>query len=227
MTFADILNGSILLFDKPFDWSSFDVVKKVKRLTGAKVGHAGTLDPYATGLLILCTQQLTKKISEIQNKEKEYTGTLTLGKSTPSYDMETEADQYFDTSHITEELIRKMAIQYQGEILQSPPIYSAAMVDGKRAYKKARRGDVFELKKRLVQVHEFEIIEIEMPKVHFRIICAKGFYVRSLANDFGKSLDSGAYLSSLCRTRIGEYHLKDAWQITDFASFVDKEKSLS
>ncbi|MGB3077299.1 MAG: tRNA pseudouridine(55) synthase TruB [Chitinophagales bacterium] len=225
MTLEEIRNGSVLLFDKPFDWSSFDVVNKVKRWTKSKVGHAGTLDPYATGLLILCTGKFTKRIPEFQDTQKEYTGTMVLGATTPSYDMEKEIDQRFDTSNITKAMIHETVPQFLGEVMQSPPNFSAIYVDGRRAYKKARSGHDFEIEKRKVTLFEFEITGIELPAVHFRIVCGKGFYVRSLVNDFGKALNNGAYLSALCRTRIGNYHLKDAWKMDDFTKFVQGEET--
>ncbi|MBX7107766.1 MAG: tRNA pseudouridine(55) synthase TruB [Chitinophagales bacterium] len=220
MTLEEIRKGSVLLFDKPFGWSSFDVVNKVKRMTKAKTGHAGTLDPNATGLLILCTGSFTKRIPEFQDTQKEYTGTMILGATTPSYDTEKEIDRRFDTSSVTTEMIYAAIPSFMGEILQSPPNFSAIYVDGRRAYKKARSGHDFEIEKRKVTLFEFEITGIEMPAVHFRIICGKGFYVRSLVNDFGKALNNGAYLSALCRTRIGNYLLQDAWQVDDFTKFV-------
>lgn len=225
MTLTEIRQGSVLLFDKPFNWSSFDVVNKVKRWTGAKVGHAGTLDPYATGLLILCTGKFTKRIPEFQDTQKEYTGTMVLGATTPSYDLEKEIDQRFDTSVITPEMIYDATPQFLGEVLQSPPIFSAIYVQGKRSYKKARQGHDFVLEKRKVNLHEFEITNISLPEVSFRIVCGKGFYVRSLVNDFGIALHNGAYLSSLCRTRIGNYRLENAWQIDDFTKFVKAEEN--
>lgn len=220
MTLEEIRKGSVLLFDKPFGWSSFDVVNKVKRWTKAKTGHAGTLDPNATGLLILCTGTFTKRIPQFQDTQKEYTGTMILGATTPSYDTEKEIDRRFDTAVITKEMIYAAIPLFMGEILQSPPNFSAIYVDGRRAYKKARSGHDFEIEKRKVMLYDFEITGIEMPAVHFSIVCGKGFYVRSLVNDFGKVLNNGAYLSALCRTRIGDYHLKDAWQMDDFTKWV-------
>ena len=175
MTLEEIRVGSILLFNKPFDWSSFDVVNRVKYQTHAKVGHAGTLDPYATGLLILCTGKFTKRISEFQNSEKEYTGTMVIGKTTPSYDMETEANQEFLIDDITEEKIYTTAKLFSGEIEQAPPVYSAIYSEGRRAYKKAREGLEFELTKRTVTLMEFDITAVELPEVQFRIVCGKGF----------------------------------------------------
>lgn len=225
MTLEEIRSGAVLLFNKPFDWSSFDVVNKVKLWTKSKVGHAGTLDPYATGLLILCTGKFTKRIPEFQDTEKEYTGTMVLGATTDSYDREQPVNKRFETSGITPEIIHSNVAQFLGEILQAPPNYSAIYVGGRRAYKKARSGHQFEIEKRKVLLLEFEITGIEMPAVHFRIVCGKGFYVRSLVNDFGKALHNGAYLSALCRTRIGNYHLNDAWEMDDFTNFVKDEEA--
>jgi tRNA pseudouridine55 synthase len=225
MTIEEIRKGAVLLFNKPFRWSSFDVVNKVKRWTGAKVGHAGTLDPYATGLLILCTGAFTKRIPEFQDTEKEYTGTMILGATTASYDLEQAIEQTFDISAITESMILAAAPQFIGETMQSPPIFSAIYVNGRRAYKKARSGHNFEIEKRKVMLYEFEITGVMLPEIHFRIVCGKGFYVRSLVNDFGKSFNNGACLSALCRTRIGSFHLKDAWQVEDFTKFVQLEEA--
>lgn len=214
--------GKVLLINKPLEWTSFDVVNKLRYATRAKkVGHAGTLDPLATGLVIICTGKFTKRIDEFQAQEKEYTGTITLGATRPSYDMETEIDQEFPTDYITEELIHETTKQFTGVIEQVPPAYSAVKVGGKRSYKAAREGKTLELKTRQVEIKEFEITGIEMPNVHFRVVCSKGTYIRSLAYDFGKALNSGAYLSALCRTRIGELLLKDAEEID---AFVEKVK---
>lgn len=213
--------GKVLLFNKPLRWTSFDVVNKVRNITRAKkVGHAGTLDPLATGLVILCTGKFTKRIDEFQAQEKEYTGTITLGATRPSYDMETEIDQEYPTRHITDDLIHSATAQFTGIIDQIPPVYSAIKVDGKRSYKAAREGKPMELKSRQVEIKEFEITGIEMPHVHFRVVCSKGTYIRTLAYDFGRALNSGAYLSALCRTRIGEFLLKDAEEIETFVEKV-------
>jgi tRNA pseudouridine55 synthase len=216
-------SGEIILINKPIGWTSFDVVKKVRneisrrqRLEGIdakknqKVGHAGTLDPLATGLLVLCTGSMTKKIDEIQASEKEYTGVITFGATRPSYDMETEIDAVFGFDHITEKMIRDETQRFTGEIQQAPPAHSAVKIDGVRAYKKARKGHVFEMKTRKVNIWEFEIVTVNMPDVTFRVQCSKGTYIRSLAHDFANALGSGAYLSALCRTRIGEYRLEEA-----------------
>lgn len=206
--------GRVLLIDKDLKWTSFDVVRKTRGiLKTKKVGHAGTLDPLATGLLIICAGKKTKKINEYQDLEKEYTGTFTLGAVTPSFDMETEVSERFETSHIDEELIKKAAGKFTGTIEQVPPIYSAIQVDGVRLYKHARAGRKVNIEPRKVTVHEFEITDIDIPTVSFRVVCSKGTYIRSLASDFGKALDSGAYLSSLRRTRIGPYKVSEALTI--------------
>jgi len=211
--------GKVLLFDKPYKWTSFDVVRKVRQITKAgKVGHAGTLDPLATGLLIVCTGKFTKRIDQYQGQEKEYTGSFFLGATTPSYDLETAVDQHFDSSNITEEQIRDTANQFTGEIMQSPPLHSAVNVKGERAYEKARRGETLELPPKKVTISTFEITEITLPLIHFRIVCSKGTYIRSLARDYGRALGSGAYLASLCRTRIGNFLLKDAMAVAGFAA---------
>jgi tRNA pseudouridine55 synthase len=203
--------GEILLIDKPYGWTSFQAVKKVKWLLKAKkVGHAGTLDPLATGLLILCTEKKTKEIESIQAQEKEYTGTITVGATTPSYDMETEPNEHFPFEHITQELIDNTLPQFIGDITQIPPLFSAIKVDGKRAYTLARQGSDHELKSRVIHIREFEITRLELPEIDFRVSCSKGTYIRSLAFDFGKALGSGAYLSALRRTKIGIYSVLDA-----------------
>ena len=203
--------GEILLIDKPYGWSSFQAVKKVKWLLKAKkVGHAGTLDPLATGLLILCTEKKTKEIESIQGQEKEYTGTITVGATTPSYDMETEPNQTFPFDHITLELINETLPKFIGDISQIPPLFSAIKVDGKRAYTLARQGSAHELKSRIINIREFEITRIELPEIDFRVCCSKGTYIRTLAFDFGKALGSGAHLSALRRTKIGNYSVENA-----------------
>lgn len=215
---TDFEAGAVLLFDKPLRWTSFDLVKKVRGITRVKkVGHAGTLDPLATGLLIICTGKKTKAIDSFQAQTKEYTGTFFLGATTPCYDMEQEVDQIYETAHITEEMIRETALRFTGFIQQTPPPHSAVKVDGKRAYDLARAGKEVAVKSRTVEIEEFEITGIEMPVVHFRVVCSKGTYIRSLAHDFGKALGSGAYLSSLVRTRIGDFRLGDAISIEAFS----------
>lgn len=210
----DFASGEVLLLNKPLLWTSFDVVKKVRNILRIKkIGHAGTLDPLASGLLILCTGKYTKRIDEIQAQEKEYTGTITIGQTTPSYDLETPVSAACDTSHLTEEDLKKVAATFVGTIEQVPPIYSAVWVDGKRAYDLARGGKTAEIKPRTVTIKVFDITAVEGNVVSFRVICTKGTYIRSLAHDFGQKLECGAHLSSLVRTRIGEYRLEDALTI--------------
>ena len=229
MTSEDYLSGQMVLIDKPLGWSSFDVVKKIKHLISKKynlkklkVGHAGTLDPLATGLLIVCTGKFTKRISEIQGQEKTYTGTITLGGTTPSYDLETEVDNNYKTSHITKELIHQTTKQFIGEIDQKPPIFSAIKKGGERLYEKARRGEEISIESRKIFVREFNIISIENLTVAFEIKCSKGTYIRSIANDFGAALNSGGYLSSLCRTAIGDYQLSKGIDIESFEKLLNK-----
>lgn len=203
--------GRVLLVNKPLQWTSFDVVNKLRyKLKMKKIGHAGTLDPLATGLLIICTGKFTKRIEEFQAQEKEYTGEFVIGQTTPSHDLETEVSQAVDCSQLREEQIYAAAKKLTGTLQQIPPIHSAIKVDGKRAYKFARKGKEIELKPREVTVSVFEITKIQIPVIGFRIVCSKGTYIRSLARDFGNDLRVGAYLSSLCRTRIGDYKLADA-----------------
>lgn len=205
--------GEVLLLDKPYRWTSFDVVKKVRRnLKIKKVGHAGTLDPLATGLLIICTGKMTKQIDGYQAREKEYTGSMVVGETRPSVDMETEVDCKKDISFLTTELIHNAVKPLTGEIDQIPPVYSAIKVDGDRVYKKARKGETVELKARKVQILQFLITNIELPRVDFKVVCSKGTYIRSLVRDFGEILGTGAYLSALRRTRIGEFHVDNALQ---------------
>ena len=217
----DIENGSAILIDKPYTWTSFQAVNKVKyKITHhygkkIKIGHAGTLDPLATGLLIICIGKYTKKIEEFQNTDKEYTGSFTLGATTPSYDLEHPVDETFPTDHITEEAIYETAKQFVGIQDQVPPLFSANWVEDKRAFELARENQDVVLKAKEIEIKEFEITSIDLPIVNFRIVCTKGTYIRSIARDFGLNLQSGAYLSSLCRTRIGDFHLKDATKIED------------
>lgn len=206
--------GQVFLIDKPLGWTSFDVVKKVKyRLKIKKLGHAGTLDPLASGLLILCSGKLTKKIDEIQVQEKEYTGIIVLGKTTPSFDLETAFNGEFPYQYISAELLEKTLENFRGEIQQAPPNYSAVKLEGTRAYDLARAGEMPEMKKRSTTVYAFEIVKMELPELHFRIVCSKGTYIRSLAHDLGQALGSGAHLSKLIRTRIGEYLLENATSV--------------
>ncbi|HLA54850.1 MAG TPA: tRNA pseudouridine(55) synthase TruB [Flavobacterium sp.] len=216
MTAEDFQNGRILLIDKPLHWTSFQAVNKMKwvlksklGLKKIKIGHAGTLDPLATGLLIVCTGKFTKKIPELQGQAKEYTGTFYIGATTPSYDLETEIDRTFPTEHITPELIHETVRQFLGEIDQKPPIYSAIKKDGVRLYEHARAGETVEIAFRKTTVHEFEITRAALPEVDFRIVCSKGTYIRSLAFDFGKALHSGAHLTVLRRTKIGDYSVEN------------------
>lgn len=223
----EFASGEVLLINKPYRWTSFDVVGKLRnsfKPVKLKVGHAGTLDPLATGLLIICTGKFTKKIDEYQAKEKEYTGTMVLGATTPSYDLETEVDNRYDISSITEQQIFDNCAQFTGLISQFPPAHSAVKLDGERSYMKARRGEVSELKSREVLVSEFEITRIELPEIDFRIVCSKGTYIRSLAHDFGKALNNGAYLSRLRRTRIGEFRIEDAYEIMELVNHIREKK---
>lgn len=219
----DFQNGQILVFDKPLEWTSFQLVNKVRWLIRKscgikkiKVGHAGTLDPLATGVLVICTGKFTKKIPELQGTEKEYTGTFTLGATTPSFDMETGVDETFKTNHISEENLKEATIRLTGEIQQTPPVFSALKKDGKRLYEYARKGEEVTLKSRPVSIHEFEIDAVGFPEIGFRIVCSKGTYIRSIANDFGIALGSGAYLSSLKRTRVGEFVIENALDLPSF-----------
>jgi len=209
--------GKVLLIDKPLNWTSFDVVKKLKfTLKVKKIGHAGTLDPLATGLLILCTGKMTKSIEKYQAQEKEYTGEFTLGYTTPSYDLETEPVFQKDTSNITIKDLKTVAQEFTGEIEQTPPIFSAVKTGGKRAYSLAREGKEVKLKSRVVTVSEFEITDFQENKVNFRVRCTKGTYIRSLAHDFGEKLGVGAYLSALRRTKIGDFSVEDAENLNEF-----------
>jgi tRNA pseudouridine55 synthase len=223
------LNGEIILIDKPLGWTSFQVVNKIRWLIRStfgikkiKVGHAGTLDPLASGLLILCTGKMTKSIEQFMGQEKEYTGTFTLGATTPSYDLETEIDHTFPTDHITEELLQTTLDQFVGTIDQYPPVFSALKKDGKRLYEFAREGVEVEIPTRKVTIHSFELTQKAISKVDFKVICSKGTYIRSLANDYGKALNSGAHLSALRRTRIGKFNIEQAVSIEDFEKQLKK-----
>ncbi|HEY3429720.1 MAG TPA: tRNA pseudouridine(55) synthase TruB [Cyclobacteriaceae bacterium] len=208
--------GRVLFINKPLEWTSFDVVNKLRyKLKTKKIGHAGTLDPLATGLLIICVGKKTKQIETFMGLEKEYTGTFVVGQTTPSYDLETEVSEPKDISGVTEAAIRKVVHSLTGKIQQLPPLHSAIKIGGKRAYKFARKGKEVELKPREVEVKEFEITAVQLPQLHFRVVCSKGTYIRSLARDLGEGLGVGAYLSQLCRTRIGEYKLENAVTIDD------------
>lgn len=211
--------GSVILVDKPLEWTSFDVVNKLRyALKIKKIGHAGTLDPLATGLLILCTGKMTKQIESYQAQEKEYTGTMVVGKTTPSFDLETAVDSETDISHLQNEVIQSLTKQFSGVIDQTPPIYSAIKVKGKRAYESARKGEDIKLKSREVEISLFEITAINLPEISFKVVCSKGTYIRSLVRDFGVALGVGAYLSELRRTRIGSYTIEEAKTIEELTS---------
>lgn len=223
----EFLEGRTLLIDKPLHWTSFQAVNKIKWLLKSerglkkiKIGHAGTLDPLATGLLIICTGKSTKTISEIQGQIKEYTGTFVLGATTPSFDLETEIDRHFPTDHITEALLRETAASMTGMILQKPPIFSAIKKDGKRLYEHARAGETVEIQSRPVTIAQFELTRMALPEVDFRIVCSKGTYIRSIASDFGSALHSGAHLSALRRTKIGHYDIADALTPEQFEQMI-------
>jgi len=227
----DFVGGEMLLVDKPYDWTSFDVVNKLKSLVKhhlgfkkVKMGHAGTLDPLATGLLIVCTGSFTKKIDEYQDQEKEYTGTMILGATTPSFDMETVVDKTFDISGISEEDIHAAAKTFIGNMQQIPPVYSAKKIDGERAYEFARKGIEVTMKARDVVISEFEITKINLPEINFRVVCSKGTYIRSLVKDFGDKLQNGAYLSGLRRTRIGKLLVDEALSIEKIIFLIMQQK---
>lgn len=213
--------GQVVLINKPLKWTSFDVVRKIRNTTRAKTGHAGTLDPLATGLLICCTGKMTKKINEYQAAEKEYTGTFTLGSVTPTYDLESEPVDFKSLDGITEQMIMDATKQFMGAQQQLPPIHSAIKQNGKPIYELARKGVEVKVEPRNIFIAEFEITKIELPVVHFRVVCSTGTYIRSLANDFGAALGVGGYMSSLCRTRIGTFRLEDA---KDIQVFIDEFK---
>lgn len=224
LTKEQFQEGQILLIDKPLKWSSFQAVNKIKYTLiknldlpkKFKIGHAGTLDPLASGLLIICTGKFTKRISELQGQIKEYTGTITVGATTPSYDLETEINETFPTEHMTEALIFETTKQFIGTINQFPPIFSAIKKDGKRLYEHARAGEEVEIQSRKIEIIEFEITRIDLPEIDFRVVCSKGTYIRSLAYDFGKALNSGGHLTALRRTKIGDYSVNDAIEPLDF-----------
>ncbi|KAB1068343.1 tRNA pseudouridine(55) synthase TruB [Tamlana haliotis] len=222
-TLEDYLTGEVLLIDKPLHWTSFQVVNKLRweirqafNIKKIKVGHAGTLDPLATGLLVICTGKMTKQIDTFQGQIKEYTGTIVLGSTTPSFDLETEINESFPTEHITEELIQEATKGFIGDIEQYPPVFSALKKDGKRLYEFARAGENVEIKPRTVSISEFEITNIDGLNVDFRVVCSKGTYIRSLANDFGKALQSGGHLSALRRTKIGDFKVENAISLETF-----------
>jgi tRNA pseudouridine55 synthase len=215
----DFAEGVVILVDKPYTWTSFDAVRKIRNsIKIKKIGHAGTLDPLATGLLIMCTGKFTKQIDKIQNADKEYVCEMTVGKTTPSFDLETEVDGEYPFEHITKELVLKTFEDYTGPIDQVPPMFSALKVDGQRLYKLARKGETIELKSRAITINSFELISFELPIITFRVKCSKGTYVRSLVRDIALSMDSGAYMSALRRTKIGDYNVNDAISIEDFVA---------
>ncbi|GAA4275364.1 tRNA pseudouridine(55) synthase TruB [Aquimarina mytili] len=223
LTEKDYKDGQILLIDKPLQWTSFQVVNKLRWLIRKnfgikkiKVGHAGTLDPLASGLLVICTGKFTKRLQEFQGQIKEYTGTITLGATTPSYDLETEIDQTFPIDHISENNIEDATLGFIGEIEQYPPVFSALKKDGKRLYEYAREGEHVEVPPRNITISEFEITRIQLPQIDFRVVCSKGTYIRSLAHDFGKTLKSGAHLTALRRTKIGSFSVDDAITVQSF-----------
>lgn len=217
--------GQVLLIDKPYDWTSFDVVRKIRSMIRIKkVGHAGTLDPLATGLLILCTGKFTKRINEYMAQEKEYTGTFVLGATTPTYDLESIPENFSDYAAVTAEKLQAVTKQFTGTIDQVPPMHSAIKKDGQRVYELARRGETIELQPRKITISQFEITSMSLPEVQFRVVCSTGTYIRSLAQDVGKALGCGAYLGSLCRTRIGQFKLEDAMSIEEAGKYIDAQK---
>jgi len=229
----DFITGAVIPVNKPYEWTSFDIVKKIKnqiskklrqtsqvRLKNFKVGHAGTLDPLAEGLVLLCTGKATKQINQLMADEKEYVATIVIGKTTPSYDLETQFDKEFSISHINEKLVTETLKSFLGEQDQIPPVFSAKFIDGKRAYDYARKGQEVEMKPSRISITEIELLEYNLPEITFKVVCSKGTYIRSLANDIGKRLDSGAYLKKLTRTRIGTYKLDSAITIEEFEIFL-------
>lgn len=219
----DFQEGEVLVFDKPLDWTSFDLVHKVRyiickklNIKKLKVGHAGTLDPKATGILILCTGKATSKIETLQADEKEYIATLKFGATTPSFDLESAEDGQYDTAHITKDLLIDVLQKFTGTIMQVPPEYSAVKINGKRAYEYARRGVAVEIKSKILEIKEIEVLSFDLPEVKLRIVCGKGTYIRALARDIGKALNSGAYLTGLRRTRVGHFGLNQAIVLADF-----------
>lgn len=223
----DFSAGEVLLVDKPLNWTSFNVVAKLKyRIKPAKkIGHAGTLDPLATGLLIICTGKKTKEIETYMGQTKEYTGIIQLGVITPSYDYETEPSEYREFDHIQEEDVRNaIAANFVGEIEQTPPVFSAIKVDGKRSYDLARKGEALELKKRKITVNSFEITQFDFPNLHFKVVCSKGTYIRSLAHDLGQVLGCGGVLSALRRTKIGDFSVENAWSLEELVQLLEERK---
>ncbi len=225
--FKNFHQGEIILVNKPAGWTSFDVANKIKYATKAKTGHAGTLDPLATGLMILCTGKFTNKLTELTGMDKGYEGIITLGATTPSYDSETAFDQTFDYSAISEKEIHEAVQKLMGTIQQIPPAFSAIKKDGKKAYLMARKGKELQLEPRTVEIKKFDIIKIEMPDIHFYVECSKGTYIRSLAFDLGKLLNNGAYLKNLHRVSIGNFHVKDAWEINALVEHIKAHPELT
>ncbi|MBR5695388.1 MAG: tRNA pseudouridine(55) synthase TruB [Paludibacteraceae bacterium] len=230
----DFLNGEILCFDKPLEWTSFDLVNKVrymiKRKLGVKkfkIGHAGTLDPLATGVLIVCTGKATKRIEEFQYQTKEYVATLRLGATTPSFDLEQEIDAEYPTEHITREMVEETLKTFLGEIQQIPPVYSAVKVNGKRAYDYARKGNEVELKPKLLVIDEIELLDCQLPYITIRVVCSKGTYIRALARDIGTALNSGAHLTSLRRTRVGEFKVENCISLEQFQNIVNEQEQIN
>jgi len=229
MDLSKLTNGQVILVDKPYRWTSFDVVNHIRNIIRRnyeikkiKIGHSGTLDPLATGLLIICTGKFTKKIEEFQYLEKEYTGSFIIGKTTPSYDLEKEVDSEYDFSNVNDDMIYSAATTFLGETYQTPPVFSAVKIKGKRAYNYARDDQEVILSPKKIFISQFEITEIKIPEIYFKICCSKGTYIRAIARDFGNQLKCGAYLSSLCRTRIGDYNLKNAYQIDQLHEIINK-----
>lgn len=224
----DFIKGEILCFDKPYEWTSFGLVAKVryalcKRLgvKKLKVGHAGTLDPLATGVLVLCTGKATKRIPELQAHTKEYVATIRLGATTPSYDLEKPIDATYPTEHITRELVEDTLKQFTGEIYQVPPVFSACKVNGDRAYDLARKGETVELKPKLLVIDELELLRCDLPEIEIRVVCSKGTYIRALARDIGEALRSGAHLTALRRTRVGDIRVEECLQLDAFREWLD------
>lgn len=216
--------GGVILVDKPYRWTSFDVINRLRRLLNVKIGHAGTLDPLATGLLICCTGAWTKRITEYQRLPKEYTGIFHLGAVTPTYDLESEPQDHKPYDHITESEIMAATAAFTGEIQQVPPVHSAIKKGGKRAYELARKGEDIVLEPRPVTISDFEITAVQLPEVHFRVACSTGTYIRSLAHDFGRALGCGAYLSALRRTKIGTFDVADAWSPEQWMTYWKQER---
>lgn len=225
-TQEELIEGAVILIDKPLTWTSFDAINKIKRLMKAKIGHCGTLDPLATGLLICCTGKMTKRITEYQKQEKEYTGIIHLGAITPTYDLESKPEQEQPFEHLTETEIAEATKAFTGNIKQTPPIHSAVQKDGKRAYELARAGIEIKLEPRDVVIKTFEITKIALPEVHFRVVCSTGTYIRSLANDFGAVLGCGGYLQALRRTKIGDYNVDDAMTVEQWVSTLKPAESV-